>query len=74
MVVPNSLFKELTTFDTFVDLTSSVAQQFVFVTAASSEYFQHSLTLISILQKRFPGRKLIYNDLGLSEKEVAQVS
>ena len=74
IIVPTNLFEEVTNFESFVDLTSNVAQQFVFATAASSKYFPHSLTLISILQKRFPGRKLIYNDLGLSKEEVAEVS
>ena len=74
IIVPNNLFKEVTSFDSFADLTNSTAQRFVFVTGASSTYFQHSLTLISILQKRFPGRKLIYNDLGLNYLEAGVVS
>jgi hypothetical protein len=57
----------------FYELTSHSTGHFVFVTAASRDLFVETTDLVMSLQKKLPGQKLLYFDVGLSQEQIQQV-
>ena len=57
----------------FVTLNAENVQYFVFVTAASAEYYERLLTLISTIQRQFPDKDILVYDLGLSRNQTNEL-
>ena len=60
-------------FKNFVTITKSTLKDFVFVTAANWAYIKPALEGITIIQKLFPRKKIIFYDLGLDLSSLSQV-
>ena len=56
-----------------IKLHKSYLKDFVVVSAISAKYYKRLTKLVASVQKHFPKNKMIIFDLGLSEKEHAQV-
>ena len=54
-------------------LTSDKMADFVFVTAASSNHFAETVDAISSIQTIMPEKKIMYFDIGLKAKQIAEV-
>ena len=59
--------------DSFHSLSPDKMDDFVFVTAASSNHFTEELDNIASIQTLMPQRKIIFFDIGLKQHEIAQV-
>jgi hypothetical protein len=57
----------------YVELEQKVLENFVFVTAASSNHFEESRDAVASMQTQFPGKLILYYDLGLEPKQVTEV-
>jgi hypothetical protein len=57
-----------------VTLSRAMLDDFVFVTAANTKYFDTALDTIVRIQRHFPNKTIIYYDLGLTITQVEQVS
>jgi hypothetical protein len=57
-----------------ITLSQTMLDDFVFVTAASNDYFDTSLDMVSRIQRHFPNKTIIYYDLGLTTSHIFQVS
>ena len=73
----NATDEERSTFipptDSFHTLSPDKMDDFVFVTAASSNHFKEQLDNIASIQTHMPQRKIIFFDIGLTADEIAQV-
>ena len=58
----------------FTELTNENADDFVAVTATSSNHFAESVDAVASVQKHMPNRRIIYYNLGLTEKQLRAVS
>ena len=54
-------------------LSSDTMADFVFVTAASSNHFAETVDAISSIQTIMPKKKIMYFDIGLKAKQIAEV-
>ena len=57
----------------FVSITDTILHEFIFVTAVNTLYFQPALEGIANIQKHFPEKNIIFYDIGLIPKQIAQV-
>lgn len=57
----------------FITLTPDKMADFVFVTAASENHFLESVDAIASVQSAMPTKRILYFDLGLTEKQIAEV-
>ncbi len=56
-----------------MDLTQESVKHFVVVTTSSDDHFEESRGLIAGIQNYYPGKKIIYYDLGLLPSQKEQV-
>ena len=59
--------------DSFHSLSPNKMDDFVFVTAASSNHFKEELDNIASIQTLMPHKKIIFFDIGLKADEIAKV-
>ena len=57
----------------FIDLETHVMDDFVFVTAASSNHFNESVDAVASIQTLMSEKRIIYFDLGLEKEQVKEV-
>ena len=58
----------------FVELNHRTASKFVILTAASRNHFNESRDCVASAQFYFPGKVIVYYDLGLTESQVEKVN
>ena len=73
----NATDEERSTFmpprDSFHSLSPDKMDDFVFVTAASSNHFKEEVDNIASIQTLMPNKKIIFFDIGLRPHEIATV-
>ena len=72
--VPKEVFDDVMSVNNFINLTTKLAGEFVFLTAADSSHFGPSLRTIATMQIHHPKTDIYYYDLGLTPKQVQQVN
>ena len=73
----NATDEERSTFmpprDSFHSLSPDKMDDFVFVTAASSNHFEEEMDAIASIQTLMPKKKIIFFDIGLKADEITKV-
>ena len=59
--------------DSFHSLSPDKMDDFVFVTAASSNHFNEEMDAIASIQTLMPKKKVIFFDIGLTPDQIAKV-
>ena len=59
--------------DSFHSLSPDTMDDFVFVTAASSNHFTEEIDAIASIQTLMPQKKIVFFDIGLKADQIAQV-